>query len=39
MEGTVDVDMMVAHAKILVEGFDIVDGTRFLLLWDDQVAI
>lgn len=36
-EGTVD--MMVAHAMMLVEGFDISDGSRFVPLRDDQVAI
>lgn len=31
--------MMVAHAKMLIEGFDLADGTRFAPLRDDQVAI
>ncbi|BBN80339.1 chitinase [Pseudoalteromonas sp. A25] len=33
------VNMMVAHAKMLVEGFDLADGSRFMPLRDDQVAI
>ncbi|PCK31735.1 Ig-like domain-containing protein [Pseudoalteromonas piscicida] len=33
------VNMMVAHAKMLIEGFDLADGTRFAPLRDDQVAI
>ncbi|OCQ19917.1 chitinase [Pseudoalteromonas luteoviolacea] len=33
------VNMMVAHAKMLVEGFDLANGTRFAPLRDDQVAI
>ena len=33
------VDMMVAHAKMLVEGFDLANGARFAPLRDDQVAI
>ncbi|TMN87541.1 chitinase [Pseudoalteromonas phenolica] len=36
-EGTVN--MMVAHAKMLIEGFDLANGTRFQPLRDDQVAI
>ncbi|WP_247749584.1 Ig-like domain-containing protein [Pseudoalteromonas viridis] len=33
------VNMMVAHAKMLIEGFDLADGSRFMPLRDDQVAI
>ena len=33
------VNMMVAHAKMLIEGFDLANGTRFEPLRDDQVAI
>ncbi|MCG7588139.1 Ig-like domain-containing protein [Photobacterium sp. OFAV2-7] len=33
------VDMMVASAKMLVEGFELADGTMFQPLRDDQVAI
>ena len=33
------VNMMVAHAKMLLEGFDLANGTRFEPLRDDQVAI
>ncbi|PKF78426.1 chitinase [Vibrio sp. vnigr-6D03] len=33
------VDMMVASAKMLVEGFKLADGTQFAPLRDDQVAI
>lgn len=33
------VDMMVASAKMLVEGFELADGSRFEPLRDDQVAI
>ncbi|GEK08423.1 Ig-like domain-containing protein [Pseudoalteromonas peptidolytica] len=33
------VNMMVAHAKMLIEGFDLADGSRFAPLRDDQVAI
>ncbi|TMO70030.1 Ig-like domain-containing protein [Pseudoalteromonas aurantia] len=33
------VNMMVAHAKMLLEGFDLANGTRFAPLRDDQVAI
>ncbi|WP_394200259.1 Ig-like domain-containing protein [Shewanella waksmanii] len=33
------VDMMVASVKMLVEGFDLADGSRFLPLRADQVAI
>ncbi|MCF2856290.1 Ig-like domain-containing protein [Pseudoalteromonas sp. SMS1] len=33
------INMMVAHAKMLVEGFDLANGTRFAPLRDDQVAI
>ncbi|WP_105903074.1 Ig-like domain-containing protein [Vibrio gangliei] len=32
------VDMMVASAKMLVEGFDLADGSHFAPLRDDQVA-
>ncbi len=33
------VDMMVASVRMLVEGFDLADGSRFSPLRDDQVAI
>ncbi|EIV8466161.1 TPA: Ig-like domain-containing protein [Vibrio vulnificus] len=33
------VDMMVAQSKMLIEGFELADGTRFEPLRDDQVAI
>ncbi len=33
------VNMMVAHAKMLIEGFELANGTRFEPLRDDQVAI
>lgn len=33
------VDMMVASAKMLVEGFTLADGSQFAPLRDDQVAI
>ena len=33
------VNMMVAHAKMLIEGFELANGTQFLPLRDDQVAI
>ncbi|MBF4244902.1 chitinase [Vibrio anguillarum] len=33
------VDMMVAQSKMLLEGFDLADGSRFEPLRDDQVAI
>ncbi|WP_076412616.1 Ig-like domain-containing protein [Shewanella sp. UCD-KL12] len=33
------VDMMVASVKMLVEGFELADGSQFLPLRDDQVAI
>lgn len=33
------VNMMVAHAKMLLEGFDLANGTRFAPLRGDQVAI
>lgn len=33
------VDMMVAASKMLVEGFDLADGSKFQPLRDDQVAI
>ncbi|WP_105167300.1 Ig-like domain-containing protein [Pseudoalteromonas sp. T1lg23B] len=33
------INMMVAHAKMLVEGFELANGTRFMPLRDDQVAI
>ncbi|MBV7296431.1 Ig-like domain-containing protein [Enterovibrio paralichthyis] len=33
------VDMMVAQSKMLIEGFDLANGTRFAPLRDDQVAI
>ncbi|MBQ4852674.1 Ig-like domain-containing protein [Pseudoalteromonas sp. MMG012] len=33
------VNMMVAHAKMLLEGFELANGTRFAPLRDDQVAI
>ncbi len=33
------VDMMVAQSKMLIEGFELADGTMFAPLRDDQVAI
>ncbi len=33
------VDMMVAASKMLIEGFELADGSRFMPLRDDQVAI
>ncbi|GAA0351830.1 Ig-like domain-containing protein [Bowmanella denitrificans] len=33
------VDMMVASARMLLEGFELADGSRFLPLRDDQVAL
>ncbi len=33
------VDMMVAQSKMLIEGFELADGTQFAPLRDDQVAI
>lgn len=33
------VDMMVAQSKMLIEGFELADGTMFEPLRDDQVAI
>ncbi|MCF6434911.1 Ig-like domain-containing protein [Pseudoalteromonas sp. MMG022] len=33
------INMMVAHAKMLIEGFELADGTQFMPLRDDQVAI
>ncbi|USH04317.1 chitinase [Grimontia kaedaensis] len=33
------VDMMVAQSKMLIEGFDLANGTTFAPLRDDQVAI
>ncbi|MEX3073826.1 Ig-like domain-containing protein [Vibrio alginolyticus] len=33
------VDMMVAQSKMLIEGFELADGTQFEPLRDDQVAI
>ncbi|WP_028022422.1 Ig-like domain-containing protein [Enterovibrio calviensis] len=33
------VDMMVAQSKMLVEGFELANGTQFMPLRDDQVAI
>lgn len=33
------VDMMVASVKMLVEGFELADGSTFAPLRDDQVAI
>lgn len=33
------VDMMVAQSKMLIEGFELADGTQFVPLRDDQVAI
>ena len=35
----VSINMMVAHAKMLVEGFELANNTRFMPLRDDQVAI
>ncbi|AIW19727.1 chitinase [Vibrio coralliilyticus] len=33
------VDMMVAQSKMLIEGFELADGSQFAPLRDDQVAI
>nr|WP_010131324.1 Ig-like domain-containing protein [Microbulbifer agarilyticus] len=33
------VNMMVAHARMLIEGFELADGSQFAPLRDDQVAI
>ncbi|USD40533.1 chitinase [Vibrio sp. SCSIO 43135] len=33
------IDMMVAQSKMLIEGFELADGTMFAPLRDDQVAI
>ncbi|CAH9063466.1 hypothetical protein PSECIP111854_03229 [Pseudoalteromonas sp. CIP111854] len=33
------INMMVAHAKMLIEGFELANGTQFAPLRDDQVAI
>ncbi|MGR5294471.1 Ig-like domain-containing protein [Vibrio mediterranei] len=33
------IDMMVAASKMLIEGFELADGSRFMPLRDDQVAI
>ncbi|WP_372076583.1 Ig-like domain-containing protein [Vibrio amylolyticus] len=33
------IDMMVAQSKMLIEGFELADGSMFMPLRDDQVAI